>query len=66
MKQRRGAKKAIVALGRKILTIIYAMLKSCQEYDEGHFEKIRDHYKRMRLDRMASELTQAGFTVKRK
>jgi transposase len=66
VKQRRGAKKAIVALGRKILTIIYAMLKSCQEYDEGHFEKIREHYKRMRLDRMASELTQAGFIVKRK
>jgi transposase len=47
VKQRRGTKKAIVALGRKILTIIYAILKSGQEYDEGHFEKIREHYKHM-------------------
>jgi hypothetical protein len=66
VKQRRGTKKAIVALGRKILTVIYAILKSGQGYDEGHFEKIREHYKHMRLDRMVSELTQAGFSVKRK
>ena len=63
VKQRRGTKKAIVALGRKILTIIYAILKSGQEYDKGHFEEIREHYKSMRLERMASELTQAGFSV---
>ena len=63
IRQRRGTKKAIVALGRKILTIIYAILKSGQEYDEGHFEEIREYYKRMRLERMASELTQAGFSV---
>ena len=63
IRQRRGTKKAIVALGRKILTIIYAILKSGQEYDEGHFEEIREYYKSMRLERMASELTQAGFSV---
>jgi hypothetical protein len=57
---------AIVALGRKILTIIYAILKSGQGYDGGHFEKIREHNKCMRLNRMVSELTQAGFSVKRK
>ena len=66
VKQRRGTKKAIVALGRKILTIIYAILKSGQGYNEGHFEEIREHYNRMRMNRMVSELTQAGFSVKRK
>jgi transposase len=40
IKQLRGSKRAIVAIGRKLLTIIYAMLKSGQEYDEGHFERI--------------------------
>lgn len=63
VRQRRGTKRAIIALGRKILTIIYAILKSGQEYDEGHFEEIREHYKRMRLERMVSELTQSGFSV---
>ena len=66
IKQRRGTKKAIVALGRKILTIIYAILKSGQGYDGGHFEKMREHNKRMRINRKVSELTQAGFSVKRK
>jgi transposase len=63
IKQRRGTKRAIVALGRKILTIIYAILKSGQKYDESHFEGIREHYKHKRLQRMVSELTQAGFSV---
>jgi transposase len=66
LKQRRGVKKAIVALGHKILTIIYAILKSGKGYNEGHFEEIREHYKRMRLDRMVTELTKAGFSVKSK
>lgn len=66
VKQRRGTKRAIVALGHKILTIIYAILKSCQGYNEGHFERIREQYQRKRLDRMASELNQAGFIVVRK
>lgn len=63
VRQRRGTKRAIVALGRKILTIIYAILKSGQEYDEGHFERIREHNKHKRLERMANELAQAGFKV---
>jgi transposase len=66
VRQRRGAKRAIVALGRKILTIIYAMLQSGQKYNEGHFERMREHYKRKRLERMASELQEAGFSVERK
>jgi transposase len=66
VRQRRGTKKAIIALGRKILTIIYAILKSGQGYNEGHFEEIREHYKRMRIERMVCELTRAGFSVKPK
>jgi transposase len=32
---RRGKKKALIALARKLLTIIYHMLKSKQPYIEG-------------------------------
>jgi transposase len=63
VRQRRGTKRAIIALGRKILTIIYALLKSGQEYDEGHFEQIREYHRRIRLERMAAELSRAGFKV---
>jgi hypothetical protein len=34
IKQRRGAKKAIVALARKILVIIYNLLKHGDVYNE--------------------------------
>jgi transposase len=40
LKQRTGAKKAIIALARKLLVIIYAMLKSRSAFDEfttGHY-----------------------------
>jgi len=39
VKARRGAKKAIVALGRRILTIIYAILKSGSPYAESKVTK---------------------------
>jgi hypothetical protein len=42
------------------------MLQSGQKYNEGHFERMREHYKRKRLERMASELQEAGFSVERK
>ena len=41
IKQRRGAKKAIIALARKILVIIYNMLKTGSQYDESIFETVR-------------------------
>jgi transposase len=63
IRQRRGTKRAIVALGHKILTIIYAILQSGQEYNEGYFERICEQYTRKRLERMASELKEAGFSV---
>jgi transposase len=66
VRQRRGTKRAIVALGHKILTIIYAILRSGQKYNEGHFEGIREQYKRKRLERMAHELKEAGFSVEPK
>jgi transposase len=66
VRQRRGTKRAIIALGRKILTIIYALLKSEQKYDEDHFEQIAECHRRVRLERMASELSRAGFSVTKK
>lgn len=38
VKQRRGAKKALVALARKLLVIIYNLLKNDANYDETFFE----------------------------
>jgi hypothetical protein len=38
IKQRRGAKKAVIALARKILVIVYNLIKHGSVYDEAKFE----------------------------
>ena len=43
IKQKKGAKKAIVALARKLLVIIYTMLKQGTLFDESCFETRRKH-----------------------
>ena len=63
LKQRKGAKKAIVALGRKLLVIIFTMLKNGTLFDEACFEQRRQHCERRRVARMLSELGRLGYEV---
>jgi len=63
LKQRKGAKKAVVALGRKLLVIIFTMLKSGTLFDEACFEQRRQHSERRRVTRMLSELERLGYEV---
>ena len=41
LKQKKGAKKAIIALARKLLVIIYTMLKQESSFNESCFEQRR-------------------------
>lgn len=63
MKQRKGAKKAIVALARKLLVIIYIMLKTDVSFDEGCFEARRIKSQNKKVSRMILELKNLGYTV---
>ena len=63
LKQRKGAKKAIIALGRKLLVMIYAMLKKGISYDEGYFEQKRKQLENKRVSRMVSELHRLGYQL---
>jgi transposase len=63
LKQHVGAKKAIVALGRKLLVIIFTLLKNGAFYDEACFEQRRLHCERRRVSRMLSELERLGYQV---
>lgn len=64
MRQRRGHKKAIVALARKLLVIIYTMLKTDTMYDESCFDIRRQQTEQKRVVKMVSELKKLGFEVK--
>jgi Transposase and inactivated derivatives len=63
IKQRKGAKRATVALARKILTIIYTMFKTGQPFDEDCFEQRRKQCEQKRASRMINELQKLGFRI---
>jgi len=64
LKQLRGAKKAVIALSRKILVIIYHLLKKSEAYDESKFDVIRERQEANRLKRIISEAEKLGYVLK--
>lgn len=63
LKQRKGPKKAIIALARKLLVIIYTMLKTETYYDESVFEKRRIATQQKRTGHYIHELEKQGYIV---
>jgi len=63
LKQNKGSKKAIIALARKLLVIIYTMLKSGTFYDEGCFEERRKNCEQKRVSRYIAELQKLGYII---
>lgn len=63
IKQRKGAKRATIALARKLLSLIYTMLKTGVPYNEDCFEQRRKRCERKRAHRMVNELQKLGYHV---
>ena len=63
VKQRRGGKKALIALARKILTIIYAILTNECGYDEELYQHRQADQEKRRQQHMIRELQRQGFEV---
>lgn len=63
LKQRKGAKKAIIGLARKLLVIIYTMLKTDTYYDESVFEKRRIATQQKKTGHYIHELEKQGYIV---
>lgn len=63
VKQRRGAKKAIIALSRKLLVIIYNMLKDGTEYNEEKFEIVRQKQSERHKNRIILEAKKLGLLI---
>lgn len=63
VKQRRGGKKAVVALARKILVIIYNLLKYGTDYDESSFEAVKTKQEQFRVKRIIAEARKLGLEV---
>ena len=63
VKQRRGAKKAIIALARKLLVIIYILLKKNTYYDETVFEKTAQRLEKSKIKRLIYEAKKLGLQL---
>lgn len=63
VKQKKGPKKAIVALARKLLVIIYTMLKQGTLFDESCFEIRRKCCEQKQLSRYIHELEKHGYHI---
>ena len=63
VKQRKGSKKAIIALARKLLVIIYTMLRNGTFFDEELFESRRVAAEQRQTNRYIHELKKLGYTV---
>lgn len=63
LKQKKGAKKAIVALARKLSLIIYTMLKTDTYCAAEQFEARREASRKQRTARYIKELEQRGYTI---
>jgi transposase len=63
LKQRTDGKRAVVALARKLLVIVYTMLKTNQFYNEDRFLERKKASEQRRVSRMVYELTRLGYGV---
>ena len=61
LKQRCGAKKAIIALARKILVIVYHILKNHTIYDESKFEAAKQKQEFSRIKKIKADVRKLGF-----
>ena len=61
--RRRGTKKAVIALGRKLLTIIYYMFMTGEVYDEGRYDLSKQRQENLRKSRLIIEAKRLGLTV---
>ena len=63
IKQKKGAKKAIIALARKLLVIIYTILKQGTFFDESCFKVRRKSCEQRQLSLYIRELEKHGYHV---
>lgn len=63
VKQRRGGKKAVVALARKLLVIIYNLLINDVDYNEQCFEVVKTKQEQFRVKKIITEARKLGLEV---
>ncbi len=63
MVARRGKKKALIAVGHKILCAVYHILKNKEPFKELGYEYLAERKKKNRLEYLKRELKDYGFKI---
>jgi len=63
LRVRSGSQKAVVAVARKMLTVIFFMLKNNEAYSEEHYEEAKKKYEESRMRKLFVEASKLGFTL---
>lgn len=66
LQKRIGGKKAAVAVGHKILVIVYHLLKEGTVYDDGRYDRYQKKQEKNQLTRALSLLQELGYEVQLK
>jgi hypothetical protein len=63
LRVRSGSQKAVVAVARKMFTVIFFMLKNNEAYSEEHYEEAKKKYEESRKRKLFAEASKLGFTL---
>jgi hypothetical protein len=63
LRVRRGSQKAVIAVARKMLTVIYYMLKNNTVYSEDYYEEAKLKYEESRKRKLFAEANKLGFIL---
>jgi transposase len=63
LQRRKGQKKAVIALARKMLSIVYVLLTTGEMYDESHFAQTRQAQEEKQRKRLIAQAAKLGLTL---
>lgn len=65
MVARRGKKKALIAIGHKILCASYHIIKNQEPYKELGYEYLTERKMKKRVEYLKKELTEHGYKIEK-
>ena len=63
LRSRRGTKKALIAVARKLLTIVWHILTTGEIYEETRYEETKKNQEERRKQKLKAEATKLGFKL---
>jgi len=65
MVSRRGKKKALIAIGHKILCAAYLIIKNKEEFKELGYEYLLERKKKAKIEYLKRELKEFGYNIEK-